>query len=330
MTRRYIVNFVKKPIAKAGLGALVVTLAIAATTPMAQAQKPSADKRILPLAGITADQVTQTLTALAKKHDTTLDPKAQEESLRLMASDRVDCGRLGLLCRLVGAERVPGIFRAAWAVQARGADIPETMAAFDKAVAAAAQQNARAAIAAGEKLEADINKAIKDKKLDPKDEKQVKSFVAGHAPAAAMSILNWWPSLGLGAGAHIACANKTWSDTSGWPWNWKYRNLEACGGDLWGEATIHIMGWSLLVGFVTEASLAAYAKTICYCVPTSASPLTTTNVFQTHTASNPANNWFVLKTVGYFYTGTKTGSYSANANDPGTVNLQLGPNALPF
>lgn len=292
----------------------------------------AADQRMLPLAGVTQGQAMSTWQKLASRNNLAFSDKDAEEGIRQLSSDSIDCDRLGLLCPLVGKERVPGIIRATWQAELRTADFNETMAAFDKSVSAAAQENARDAMRTGDQVEADFAKAVGDKSLDPKNERQVAAFAANH-PHSGAAFKSWLDRyVTHSAGAKIVCNSTSWSYTGSWnPGNWKFRRLADCGGDVWGELTTHFWGYSWTGGVATVSSVSTYFRTPCYCWPTNATTLTTSQTFKSSPAQSNSNSSFIVsKTHVYTYSPPKNGTYSASSNESNVVALSLGPNALSF
>lgn len=295
--------------------ALILCAAVAGATCAAAAEKP------LPLAGITAGQVSTTLHALAQRHGLTVDDASIRDAVQRL-SGKVDCARLGLLCRLVGKKRVSGILRTAWAAQSGGADFNDTLAAFDKAVMVAARQQMQENYRPGEerRLEKALAEAVFKHRIDPNDTEQVEAFLKAHTTSPVS-----FPFWTFKAGAGLKCDSRRWSYTPAFkPWKWQFRALSGCAGTAWGELTL-ILGWGQwTLGSIVINSTAAYTRSICYCWPQNASPITTQINFQNNSASASSNSPFVTKTVFYVYVPPKSGSFTTSSNEPGVVALSFG------
>lgn len=272
--------------------------------------------RYLPLAGLTADQVESTMQSLAQRHNQTLDPAQVKRTLKLLSS-KPDCSKLGLLCGLAGKEQVPDIIRATWAAQAGGADYDQTVAAFDKAVTRAIDAKTKNLdIAQLDRLQVPLAKAIRANGIDPSNYDAVHTFVLVHSPQLSSLPLSWLPNINVGA--HIRCQKGTWSDTHGWPWNWKFRIVAGCAGDVWGE-TNGILGFP--IGYIWIGNVSAYGRGICYCIPQTATPIKTTITFQSVPFSASTNSWFIYKGISGLYAGTKSGSYAGQSSESSIPSL---------
>lgn len=279
------------------------------------------DSYPLPLAGITVGDVRKIAARLSAKYRQPVD-KAEFNKLINQLNAPPNCGDIGILCNLVGRDRVPGIFAEAWRAGANGADDVKMFAVLNNAIQQEVQRSAAELAPEIAALEQKLDEAVKSKRLDPNNPAAVNAFLKANASVKLKLIIDWLPNLELGFG--IKCDTKTAKSGV------KLRRLAVCLGELWGSTTLVLAGKVVTPGLIGVASISAHARgyVLGGSIPENADYLRTEVKYHTFTPTSASNSsWFVIAANVWLKESTpKPCSANGQSEDKqGSTSLNVGP-----
>ncbi len=232
--------------------------------------------------------------------------EAEFQNLIKKLSDPANCDELGMLCALVGKERIPEVIGAGWAAGRRGANFEEMFNAIGAKVDQLVAQKSKEMQPQLAQLDSKMDEAIRTGRLDPNNAAAVQGFVKSNSSSALLSWASWLPSIDIGAGIKCQDQDRTEYYTK---WGIKiplYRRLKVCAGKIYGQVTMYIGGLVVNPGAIGLGTLSAHARTLCRCVPEAANQIKAELKFQSNpwATSQASNAWLTHKVNVYVFTGT--------------------------